>query len=407
MFETVSKMNIAFAQASVIGAQRLTRSRMEKKGLCSSPMRRRRVTIREHKPAKRSTISLTASPHSMREDAPRPSEEKRGRDVKRLANLFWRLAVPYWKREPSARKDFLGVIALTVLQSGVAVGFSFISKDFWTALNTKNSELFMHQAGLFFGALVLFTPIVVYYQYFRDRCAIKWREWMTETVLDEYVARRNFYNLDADGTVDNPDQRIAQDLQSFTSESISLLLTLLVSCIDLASFSAILFSIYPPLFGILVAYAITGTALTSYVGKNLITLNYKQLVREADLRYSLIRFRDNAESVAFFGGERREQKEISRRLRGVVDNMMDVIGLQRQLGFLQTGYRYIVQILPAFAVAPLYFKGQIELGSVTQSFGAFSHILGDLSLIVTRFDALTQFGKVGHRFLVCAAFRMC
>ncbi len=91
---------------------------------------------------------------------------------------------------------------------------------------------------------------------------------------------------------------------------------------------------------------------------------------------------------------RRERSEITRRLPGVVDNLNDVIGLQRQLGFLQTGYRYSVQILPAVATAPLCFRGQIELGGATQSFGAFSHTLGDFSLIVTRYDSPTQFVKL-------------
>lgn len=321
--------------------------------------------------------------------------------MKRLFGLFWRLAVPYWKENKSARFDLAGVIALTLLQSGVSVGFSFISKDFWTALNTKDADLFMHQAALFFGALCAFTPIVVYYSYFRDRCALRWRDWLTETIISQYVKERNFYTLDQESSdntngdtirVDNPDQRIAQDLSAFTYESLNFLLTILVSCVDLASFSAILFSIYPPLFGVLVLYAITGSTLTTIVGKRLVGLNYAQLVKEADFRYSLIRFRDNSESIAFFAGENREKKELMRRFNEVVDNLYEVIGLQRNLGYLQTGYKYLVQILPAVCVAPLYFKGAVQLGTVTQSFGAFSHILNDLSLIVNRFDSLSQFG---------------
>lgn len=331
-----------------------------------------------------------------RDGAPEPPEEpdveKKRRDVSRLLKLFSRLAMPYWKAEKKARWDLAGVIALTFLQSGVSVGFSFISKDFWTALNTKNADLFYHQSAVFFFALVAFTPVVVYYQYFRDNCALRWREWITERVLAQYCAERSFYNLEADGKVDNPDQRIAQDLNAFTSESLAFVLTLLVSTIDLASFSAILFSIYPALFAILLGYAATGTVLTAVVGKRLVGLNYQQLVREADLRYGLIRLRENAESIAFFKGEAREEAEITRRLKAAVTNMTEVIKLRRQLGFLQTGYKYAVQVLPAICVAPRYFSGAIELGSVTQSFGAFSHILGDLSLVVNRFDSLSQFG---------------
>lgn len=326
------------------------------------------------------------------EEEEEPTAEKKRRDVSRLLKLFSRLALPYWRAEKSARRDLAGVVALTFLQSGVSVMFSFISRDFWTALNTKNTDLFYHQAALFFLALVACTPVVVFYQYYRDNCALRWREWITTRVLAQYCTARNFYTIEADATVDNPDQRITQDLNSFTTESLAFTLTILISSIDLVSFSAILFSIYPALFAILVVYAATGTALTAVVGKRLVGLNYKQLVREADLRYGLIRMRENAESIAFFNGEPREEAEIKRRLHAAVENMGDVIKLRRQLGFLQTGYKYAVQVLPLVSVAPRYFSGAIELGSVTQSFGAFSHILGDLSLVVNRFDSLSQFG---------------
>lgn len=349
--------------------------------------------------AERNTTSTEAGSASSETDneheSPNPQEtdsERRRRDVGRLLRLFQRLALPYWKQEKRARWDLAGVVALTFLQSGVSVMFSFISRDFWTALNTKNADLFYHQAEIFFVALVAFTPIVVYYQYYRDNCALRWRDWLTRRVLAQYCNDRSYYDLESDGSVDNPDQRIAQDLNSFATESLALVLTLVVSLIDVVSFSAILFTIYPLLFAILVGYAATGTVLTAVVGKRLVGLNYQQLVKEADLRYGLIRMRENAESIAFFKGEPREEAEITRRLKGAVDNMVEVIKLRRQLGFLQTGYKYAVQVLPAICVAPRYFAGAIELGSVTQSFGAFSHILGDLSLVVNRFDSLSQFG---------------
>lgn len=345
-----------------------------------------------HKPNRRSRVISPVATSTPAQPTEETEIDKKRRDVTRLFTLFSRLAVPYWKSSSDARKDLASVVALTFLQSGVSVLFSYISRDFWTALNTKNADLFFHQAGLFFIALVAFTPIVVYYQYFRDMTALKWRDWLTQRVLGQYTSHRNFYLLEADTVVDNPDQRIAQDLNSFTTESLAFSLTLLVSAIDMVSFSAILFSIYPLLFGILLLYASTGTYLTAVVGKRLIGLNYQQLVKEADLRYGLIRMRENAESIAFFRGEDREKSEMVRRLTQTVDNMKDVIQLRRQLGFLQTGYKYAVQVLPAICVAPKYFAGLIELGSVTQSFSAFSHILGDLSLVVNRFDSLSQFG---------------
>lgn len=344
-----------------------------------------------------STKSESVNPgsdHPQQEDNSEPPQdpEQKRRDVSRLLSLFGRLAVPYWKQEASARRDLAALVALAIAQSGVSVLFSYVSRDFWTALNTKDADLFYHQAFLFFGVLVAATPVVVYYHYLRDVCSLRWRDWITTKVVSQYFSSRNFYYLESQPSVDNPDQRIAQDLNSFTTESIAFILTLLVSSVDLICFSSILFSIYPILFGVLLLYATTGTIATALVGKELVSLNYQQLVREADLRYGLVRMRENAESIAFFQGEKREKAEILRRLETAVGNMASVINLRRKLGFLQNGYKYAVQVLPAICVAPRYFAGAIQLGSVTQSFSAFSHILGDLSLVVNRFDSLSQFG---------------
>lgn len=144
--------------------------------------------------------------------------EMKWKDYVRLFDLFRRLATPYFEREKEARLRFGGVLALTLLQSGIAVTFSYVSKDFWTALGDKNAELFMHQAELFLVALAVATPVSVWYRYTRKNLAMKWREWMTRKVLEEYFQNRSYYQLDQNTQMDNPDQRIAQDLTSFTSK---------------------------------------------------------------------------------------------------------------------------------------------------------------------------------------------
>lgn len=97
--------------------------------------------------------------------------------------------------------------------------------------------------------------------------SLRWREWMTESLLAEYMADRTFYNIHAAAAVDNPDQRLTADINNFTSTSLSLLFTVVTSVVDLASFSGILFSIYPPLFVALVVYAVGGTTLSFVIGK--------------------------------------------------------------------------------------------------------------------------------------------
>lgn len=154
----------------------------------------------------------------------------------------------------------------------------------------------------------------------------------------------------------------------------------LTSVIDLVNFSLILFNIYPPLFISIFAYAAFGSVVSVFLGQRLAGLNYNQLQREADLRYLLVRVRENAESIAFFGGEAQEAVGTTQRLESAVENARDLIGVQRRLEFFTVGYRYLIQILPILVIAPRYFQGVIELGVISQSVGAFNHILSDLSI---------------------------
>ena len=193
---------------------------------------------------------------------------------------------------------------------------------------------------------------------------------MTDSVFQLYVSNRVYYKIGSE--IDNPDQRMAEDVSSFTGFSLSFFLTILTSTIDLIAFSIILYSIQPQLFIAIILYALFGTITTAKIGKPLVRLNSDQLQKEADFRYSLVRFRDNAESIAFYRGEDMEGKEVRRRLEHVVENRKNVIGTQRNLEFFTTSYNYFVQILPVWVVAPLFFEGAIELGVVSQSAGEFS-----------------------------------
>uniref|UniRef100_A0A6V1QMT5 ABC transporter domain-containing protein n=1 Tax=Heterosigma akashiwo TaxID=2829 RepID=A0A6V1QMT5_HETAK len=333
--------------------------------------------------------------------------EREGFDVqdmgalKEQAGLFWNMAAPFFRDEDdkTGRNLLVGVIGLTLLNSGVSVAFSYIGRDFWTALSNKNPEEFYLMLQKFMAALVAGVPVTVSYKFQRDKLALGWREWMTRRIMAIYYANRTYYALEASREVDNPDQRIAEDVRAFTKYSLDLLITLLTSVIDLVSFSGILFSIYPQLFGAILAYAGVGTVVTTQLGRQLIGLNFGQLQREADFRYSLMRVRENAESIAFYGGEKLERREIERRLDEVVGNFRKVIGAQRNLEFFTVSYRYLIQVIPGLVVAPLYFSNKIQLGVVSQSYGAFNHILGDLSIIVNQFEGLSSFsagiGRLG------------
>mmetsp|Transcript_18684 Transcript_18684/g.27582 ORF Transcript_18684/g.27582 Transcript_18684/m.27582 type:complete len:599 (+) Transcript_18684:289-2085(+) len=301
------------------------------------------------------------------------------------------MSLPFFREDKKAKVMLAAVIGLTLANSGVSVAFSYIGRDFWNALSLKDQEQFWVMLQKFFAALLAGVPITVFYKYEREKLALYWREWMTNRVMDIYYAEQTYYALEAEREIDNPDQRIADDVRYFTKVSLEFLITILTSLVDLFSFSLILYKIYPQLFLAIIAYAGFGTALTAKLGSPLVTLNVDQLQKEADFRYSLIRLRENSESIAFYRGESVELNEIQRRLKSSLDNFMEILKTQRNLEFFTVAYRYLIQVLPGFVVAPLYFKGSIELGVVSQSFGAFNHILGDLSIIINQFEKLSHF----------------
>lgn len=303
--------------------------------------------------------------------------------------LFRQMAFPYYRESSAAKWLLAGLLGLTLANSGVSVLFSYLGKDFWNALSAKDVDDFYTVLTKYVGALAVGAPVATLYKYQREQLKVHWREWMTDRTLSLYVNNQVYYKLD-DG-IDNPDQRMAEDIKSFTGYSLELLITVLTSIIDLCSFSLILYSIYPQLFIAIILYSAAGTFITTLLGKVLVNLNFRQLRREADLRYSLVRLRDNAESIAFYSGEDLERRVISDRLDKVVDNRRKINAAQRNLEFFTNAYRYLVQILPIAVVAPRYFAGAIELGVISQSVGAFNHILSDLSIIINQFESLSTF----------------
>ena len=330
----------------------------------------------------------------------KPGQKLDWEKIGEQSKVFWQMAFPYFEESKAGRWLFAGMIGLTLCNSGVSVAFSYLGKDFWNALSSKNTVEFYNVLTKYVGALLVGAPIVTLYKFQRERLAVHWREWMTDRTLQLYESNRVYYALERGREIDNPDQRITEDVQSFTSFSLQLFLTIVTSIIDLVSFSLILYSIYPQLFIAIVAYALFGTVTTTFLGKDLVRLNYDQLTKEANFRYSLVRWRENAESIAFYAGEDLEGRAIGQRLKEVIANSRELIGTQRNLEFFTNGYRFMIQLLPVTVVAPRYFAGAIELGVISQSVGAFNHILNDLSIIVNQFESLSRFSAAIDRLSV-------
>ncbi|PNY10539.1 ABC transporter D family member chloroplastic-like, partial [Trifolium pratense] len=320
-------------------------------------------------------------------------------DLQTIFRRFWKVAAPYWSSDDKvqARLQLAAVFALTLATTGISVGFSFLGRDFYNALANKDQEQFTKQLLYYLGGFVGGIPFFVLRDYARETLSLRWRSWMTRYYMDRYLKDQTFYKIQSQSIIDNPDQRIVDDLSSFTGTALSFSLALFNAAIDLISFSNILYGIYPPLFVVLLVYSIGGTAISVFLGRGLVTLNFLQEKKEADFRYGLVRVRENAESIAFYGGEESEMQLLLQRFKSAFENLTQLLISSRNLEFFTNGYRYGIQILPAAVVAPMYFSGKIEFGVINQSVSAFNHILGDFSLIVYQFQAISAFSAVINR----------
>uniref|UniRef100_A0A0E0BZ29 ABC transporter domain-containing protein n=1 Tax=Oryza meridionalis TaxID=40149 RepID=A0A0E0BZ29_9ORYZ len=308
------------------------------------------------------------------------AEDKRVEtDLKTLARRFWKVAAPYWWSEDKvqARLRLAAVFALTLATTGISVGFNFLGRDFYNALADKDQEQFTKQLLYYLGGFAVGIPFFVLRDYARETLSLRWRSWMTSYYMKRYFKNRTFYKIQSQSLIDNPDQRINDDLSAFTGTALAFSLTFLNAAVDLISFSNILYGIYPPLFIVLIVYSLGGTGISIFLGKNLVNLNFMQEKKEADFRYGLVRVRENAESIAFYGGEENELQLLLDRFRRAFENLSELLIASRNLEFFTNGYRYLIQILPAAVVAPMYFSGKIEFGVINQSVSAFNHILSE------------------------------
>jgi len=296
------------------------------------------VGTTEEKPAAPSS----ASPSSSSSTSPRrPVELQEGpsADLPVIFSRLSALATPYWQESPQARWRLGGVVALTLATTGVSVLFSFLGRDFFNALSAKDQAKFTEMLFKYLGAFTLGIPVFVLRDYYQARLALDWREWMTKKFTREYFENQTFYQVQADALLDNPDQRIAVDVRNFTDTTLSFGVIILNAAVDLVSFSGILFSIYPPLFAALVIYSVGGTAASLAIGRPLVGLNFAQEAAEANFRYGLVRVRENAESIAFYGGEENEAKLLGRRLKSAIENLGDLLIASRNLNFFTSFYR--------------------------------------------------------------------
>jgi putative ATP-binding cassette transporter len=341
------------------------------------------------------TTTTTKRTHAKSDDALPPARKRRTAFLSLAAwKQFIHVAKPYWLGDQKKRAwALLGLlIVLMLFETKFAVMLNDQAGDMTSALAARDANRFWATVRACLLVLAFAVPIYAFYYYMRDLFANHWRRWLTGRFLDGYLKGRTYYALGADSELDNPDQRISEDINTFTGRSINFLLIFLGSAMQLVAFSAVLWSISHVLVAVLVVYAVAGTAIALYAfGNPLIHLNFWQLRREADFRFSLMRVRENAESIAFYRGEAQERANVDSKLDKVIHNYDKLIRKQRSLNLYQRTFSQLTLVLPAAILAQQVLSGELEVGRAMQAAGAFTAVLGAVGVIVDNFESLSRF----------------
>lgn len=292
---------------------------------------------------------------------------------------------------------FVSLFILMCLINGLNVVNSYVGRDFMSAIAVRDAGGFVHFAWLYAGVFMASTVVAVFFRFVEERLAMLWRDWQTRRLLEHYLAHRVYLQLHRSKQAQNPDQNIAEDVKAFTMTTLSFVVMLMNGTFTAVAFSGVLWSISPTLFGVAVGYASVGTLLTVLLGRPLVWLNYRQFDREAEFRSELVHLKENADAVAVLGREGRIRAHLMSRLGNLLKNWRRVIAVNRNVGFFTTGYNYMIQLIPALIVAPLFFAGDVEFGVITQSAMAFAQLLGAFSLIVTQFQSISTYTAVMAR----------
>ena len=336
--------------------------------------------------------------------------------LKVTLKAFFLMLKSYWGCKDSIKSWILLVVIISLTSGSVYIATSINSwyKEFWDTIQNYDIDGFKHQLIIFVILASIHVVVSVYNAYLKSCLAINWRTWLTGKTMTRWLESDNYYKLQlADKNTDNPDQRIAEDLNMFVSSTIVLIIGTATDLAMMISFGVVLWqlssavditimgmSIHLPdgyMCYLALLYAILGTALTFYLGKPLVKLNFRQQRYEADFRFSLIRVRENSESIALYKGEEEENKYLRQSFSDLVANYIKLIVCTKRLGFLTLGYSQTAVIFPMLISAPLYFAKIITMGSIMQISSAFGRVQDSLSTLVSNFTSWASWKSVVDR----------
>ena len=334
-----------------------------------------------------------------------------------IVGLF-HLITPYWNSEEkkSARLYLAGIITLTIAAVYMTLLLNEWFNSFYSALQNYDSDAVYRGLLRFTGLAFAHIAFAVYSYYLQQRLALRWRKWMTKNYLAKWTGQQMYYRLEmfSQGTADNPDQRISEDINLFTARTLSFMSGLLRSATTIVCFIFVLwnlsevlsftaagqeFHIYGYLVWTALAYSVLGTWITHKVGHRLVSLNYLQQKLEADFRFSMVRLRETAESVAFYNGAAKEESFLSNRFMTLLRNTLFIIKKQKQLSWLTNSYAQIAIIFPFVVAVPRYLSQNISLGGLMQIANCFGKVQDAMSYFVDVYASLAEWQSCAERLL--------
>lgn len=334
-----------------------------------------------------------------------------------IVGLF-HLITPYWNSEEkkSARLYLAAIITLTIAAVYMTLLLNEWFNSFYSALQNYDSGAVYRGLLRFTGLAFAHIAFAVYSYYLQQRLALRWRKWMTKNYLAKWTGQQMYYRLEmfSQGTADNPDQRISEDINLFTARTLSFMSGLLRSATTIVCFIFVLwnlseilsfsaagqeFHIYGYLVWTALAYSVLGTWITHKVGHRLVSLNYLQQKLEADFRFSMVRLRETAESVAFYNGAAKEESFLSNRFMTLLRNTLFIIKKQKQLSWLTNSYAQIAIIFPFVVAVPRYLSQNISLGGLMQIANCFGKVQDAMSYFVDVYASLAEWQSCAERLL--------
>jgi putative ATP-binding cassette transporter len=328
---------------------------------------------------------------------------------------LWSLLKPFWTSEEKWEGFLLlaGILACTVLQVQLMVIVNKWRKHFYDALQASHMHFIVLSLEQFIIILALAILIFTYGSYFTGLLINRWRKWMTHKYVDRWLSEHTAYAMQILGkNMDNPDQRISEDLNEFPTLTLGLFAGLFNAGLTLVAFSVILWelsgalvfhvwghTIYIPgyMFFATIIYAVFGTYITAWIGKHLAQLNYQQEQFNANFRFNLVRVRESTEQVSLYRGEDNEKHRLMDTFQYVFNNFYKIINVQKFLGFFVNGYGLLTQVIGILIALPRYIAEHQEIGSLIQVSTAFQEVVGALSFVVNSFTTIASWRAVIKR----------